>query len=216
MNARKIVGLMVMIGLIIAAVLVLVRLDVLPKKTYIDADFDIVTYVSSIDRDNDGLDDQSDLLQGVKDYIATNPKYKSKYYATGYPDDGYGVCTDVVAFGLLSAGYDLQQLVAQDIANHPGRYDITSPDANIDFRRVVNLLVYFQNNAINLTTDLEEIDQFQGGDIVVFKNHIGIISNWRNASKVPYLIHHAGVWQLHYEEDALKRQGAMLGHFRIS
>ena len=53
---------------------------------------------SSVDKDNDGIDDQTDILQGALDYVASRPKYKSKYYRTGYPNDGYGVCTDVVGF----------------------------------------------------------------------------------------------------------------------
>ena len=44
---------------------------------------------SSIDQDQDGIDDQIDILQGALDYVASAPKYKSKYYQTGYPDDGY-------------------------------------------------------------------------------------------------------------------------------
>ena len=43
------------------------------------------------DKDGDGIDDQADILQSALDYIAAKPKYKSKYYQTGYPDDGYGV-----------------------------------------------------------------------------------------------------------------------------
>ena len=35
---------------------------------------------SGTDQDNDGIDDQTDILQGALDYVATTPKYKSKYY----------------------------------------------------------------------------------------------------------------------------------------
>ena len=70
---------------------------------------------SSVDRDDDGVDDQLDILNGALTYVSTHPKYKSRYYATGYPDDGYGVCTDVVAYALKDAGYDLQVLVDADI-----------------------------------------------------------------------------------------------------
>ena len=71
------------------------------------------------DVDGDGIKDQTDILEGALAYVQTCPKYKSKYYSSGYPDDGYGVCTDVVAFGLKSAGFDLQALVDQDIKTHP-------------------------------------------------------------------------------------------------
>src|SRR5699024_5938503 len=76
-----------------------------------NADFGIADICSSVDRDGDGVDDQTDILQGARDYIASQPVYKNKYYSTGYPDDQYGVCMDVVANAMRSAGYDLMQLV---------------------------------------------------------------------------------------------------------
>lgn len=75
----------------------------------------IPQFHSSVDRDDDGVDDQLDILNGALAYVSTHPKYKSRYYETGYPDDGYGVCTDVVAYALKNAGYDLQELVDADI-----------------------------------------------------------------------------------------------------
>ena len=147
------------------------------QKQDSDNSFKIESYISSVDKDNDGIDDQTDILNNVKEYIKTKPKYESKYYATGYPNDEYGVCTDVVAKGLKGAGYDLMQLVNQDIINNRGRYNIEKIDINIDFRRVKNLDIYFKNNSISLTTDLSKIEEWQGGDIIVMKDHIGIISN---------------------------------------
>ena len=104
-------------------------------------DHDVEQVHSLVDKDGDGVDDQADILQGALEYIAERPKYKSKYYETGYPDDEYGVCTDVVANALKSAGYDLMELVQEDIAENPGDYPIEEPDRNIDFRRVENLKV---------------------------------------------------------------------------
>lgn len=52
-------------------------------------------------------------------YVETKPKYKSKYYANGYPDDDYRVCIDIVAFALRNAGYDLMELEQKDIAENP-------------------------------------------------------------------------------------------------
>ena len=90
----------------------------IPHKKYTNKDFNIKTYISSVDKDEDGIDDQTDILNNVRKYIASNPQYKSKYYETGYPDDQYGVCTDVVAFGLKDAGYDLMQLVNEHIESN--------------------------------------------------------------------------------------------------
>ena len=169
-----------------------------------------------MDKDGDGVDDQTDILDGAREYISTNPKYKSQYYNTGYPDDEYGVCTDVVANALRSAGYDLMELVDADIAANPQDYDIEEPDPNIDFRRVRNLDVYFTHTAIPLTTDIYDIDQWQGGDIVVFKKHIGIVSDKRNDDGVPYVIHHSNPFQAAYEEDILEKRDDLTAHYRIS
>lgn len=185
--------------------------SLLPKKAYSNEDFGISTYRSSKDYDQDGIDDQTDLLMGAREYVAKKPKYKSKYYASGYPDDEYGVCTDVVAQAFLHAGYDLRELVDEDIRANPEEYEISVVDKNIDFRRVKNLMVFFERNAQKLSVDKSQIDQWQGGDIVIFPHHIAIVSSKRNKQGVSYIIHHGG--QPVYEEDALARY-EIIGHYR--
>ena len=205
-----------LIILIIVVLYALYRFNYIPHKKYTNEDFNIKTYISKTDKDNDGIDDQTDILNNVRDYIKTNPKYKSKYYATGYPNDEYGVCTDVVAFGLKGAGYDLMNLVNEHIKSNRNLYDIDVIDKNIDFRRVQNLKVYLDNNAIALTNDINKIKEWQGGDIVVFKNHIGIVSDKRNKKGIPFIIHHANPYQRYYEEDILEYHNNIIGHYRIS
>lgn len=188
----------------------------LPGKKYSNEDFNIDTFIGYHDLDNDGLFDNEDILENAKAYIKTRPKYKSAYYSTGYPNDGYGVCTDVVAFALKDAGYDLMELVYEDREEHPENYADEPIDKNIDFRRVRNLIVYFENNTESLTTDIYDIDTWQGGDIVIFKNHIGIVSDSRNKNGVPYVIHHANPFQIFYEEDILESRSDIVGHFRMN
>ena len=195
---------------------VLYAFNYIPHKKYTNKDFNIKTYISSVDKDEDGIDDQTDILNDVRKYIASNPQYKSKYYEKGYPDDQYGVCTDVVAFGLKDAGYDLMQLVNEHIESNRNLYNIDVIDKNIDFRRVKNLKVYFDNNAISLTTDINQIEEWQGGDIVVFKNHIGIVSDKRNKKGITFVIHNANPYQSAYEEDILEYRDDIVGHYRIS
>jgi len=211
-----IVSIVILLLIISIEVYFLYKFNVIPHKKYTNDDFDIETYISSIDKDNDGVDDQSDILNNVRDYIASNPKYKSKYYSGGYSDDEYGVCTDVVANGLLGAGYDLMELVNIHIKDNADMYDIEKIDKNIDFRRVQNLKVYFKDTAISLTTDVSDIEEWQGGDIVIFAKHIGIVSDKRNKNGVPFLIHHANPYQIHYEEDVLEDRNDIVGHYRIS
>ncbi len=177
---------------------------------------EIEAYTSRVDKDGDGVDDQTDILQNAIEYIKTEPKYESRYYNSGYPDDGYGVCTDVVGYALLHSGYDLQKLVDEDIAAYPEDYNIDEADPKIDFRRVRNLRVFFSHTAISLTTDIYDIEEWQGGDIVVFEKHIGIVSDRRNQNGVPYVIHHSNPGQIRYEQDILENRSDITNHFRIS
>ena len=155
------------------------------------------------------------ILQEALNYVNTCPKYKSRYYQGGYPDDGYGTCTDVVGFALLNSGYDLRKRLHEDVLSHPERYDIETPDIDIDFRRVKNLIPYFENNAEVLTNDLSEIEEWAGGDLVIFRNHIGVVSDRRNAKGIPYVIHHTSPLQRRYEEDILENRDDLVLHVRV-
>ena len=216
MRKRYIILIIIFLVIIGTEVYILYEFNIIPHKKYSNDDFGINTYISSIDKDNDGIDDQTDILNNVREYIDSNPKYKSKYYAGGYSDDEYGVCSDVVVNGLRGAGYDLMELVNDHIINNRDMYDIDKVDKNIDFRRVRNLIVYFKNTAIELTTDVSDIKEWQGGDVVIFEKHIGIVSDKRNKNGVPFLIHHANPYQVHYEEDVLEGRDDIMGHYRIS
>lgn len=207
---------LILLTVIIIVVLILYRYNYIPHKKYTNEYFNIEQYKSKIDKDKDGIDDQTDILNNTREYIKTKPKYKSKYYETGYPNDEYGVCTDVVGNALKNAGYDLMELVNEDIKNNKEKYDIEVIDKNIDFRRVKNLKIFFKNNAINLSTDINKIEEWQGGDIIIFKNHIGIVSNKRNKKGIPFIIHNQSPYQSNYEEDILETRNDIVGHYRMS
>lgn len=210
---KKIIYFIFVLLFLVMITLILYMFNVIPHRQFTNEDFGIKTYKSSVDKDGDGIDDQTDFLQSVRNYIATKPKYKSKYYRTGYPDDGFGVCTDVIAFGLRGAGYDLMELVDADIRANKKMYQLDVVDKNIDFRRVNNLRIFFERNAKSLTTDLTDIKEWQGGDIIVFKTHIGVVSDKRNWRGIPFIIHNGG---LHFEEDILEYRTDIVGHFRMS
>lgn len=170
---------------------------------------------ATVDADSDGIPDNGDVLAAALAYIQIRPHYKSVYYPSGYPDDEHGVCTDVVAIACREAGYDLQALVAADVARRPEAYAIEIPDPAIDFRRTPNLKVFFDAHAQRLTSDARNISEWRGGDIVLYEGHIGIVSDRRNERGVPYLIHHSGPFQLRYEEDKLQSYGHIVGHYRL-
>ncbi len=216
---KRILIILIITFIIIASIITVYFIFQTNKRTYTDNDFNIETIISSTDYDNDGIDDYSDILQGAKIEAEKKTKYKSAYYAGGYPPDTEGVCTDMVWRALKNAGYLLKDMVDEDIKNNVDEYPRVNgkPDPNIDFRRVPNLKVYFERNQISLTTDLSKIEEWQQGDIVVFGNsHIGIISDKRNKNGIPYLLHNAG--QLLREEDVLEiynKYNPITGHYRM-
>lgn len=129
---------------------------------------------ATVDADADGIADNGDVLAAALAYIQTRPHYKSVYYPSGYPDYEHGVCTDVVAIACREAGYDLQALVAADVARRPEAYAIEIPDPAIDFRRTPNLKVFFDAHAQRLTSDARNISEWRGGDIVLYEGTSGL------------------------------------------
>ncbi len=162
---------------------------------------------SDIDKDNDGIDDYSDILEGAKKFIKDEPKYKSKYYDGGYPTDEYRVCTDLIWYALDNAGYDFKTLIDEDIKTNKDAYDSDVGDTNIDFRRVRNIKVYLDRNVRSLSL----YKDFNPGDIVVYKNHIAIVSDKVNKRKENYIIHQHAFYN--YEDDGLFRD-EIIGHYR--
>ncbi|TEB07676.1 hypothetical protein Psch_01231 [Pelotomaculum schinkii] len=154
------------------------------------------------DKDGDGIYDLDDIVQGARKDLEARPLYKDAYYAGGYPPENEGVCTDVIWRALQNAGYDLKRMMDRDIQAHPDDYPRVAgtPEPNIDFRRVPNQEAFFKKYAEQLTTeikpwDAENLKQWQGGDIVVFgppNDHVGVVSDKRQADGVPFLIHNAG------------------------
>ncbi len=191
------------------------QLNYVPHPSHSSEELGIERYQSPRDTDADGVDDQTDILESARAYVATRPRYQSRYYAGGWPDDDCGVCTDVVARALLGAGIDLRALVAADVGAHPEAYGIAAPDPDIDFRRTQVLTLYFERNAQVLTTDLSDVAAWQGGDVVMWEGHVGVVSDRRRSDGVPFVIHHWGPLQLRYEEDRLDDWGRIVGHYRL-
>lgn len=193
------------------------RVNINYKLFYTNADFNIEVLKSPVDGNNNGIDDYTDILLGAKIDAQNHPTYDSRYWANGYPPDNIGVCTDVIWRAFKNAGYNLRDMVSNDIKKYNKEiYKIKNPDRNIDFRRVPRLEKFFNKNATILTNDIYDIASWQAGDIVVFNHgHIGIISDKRNRKGIPYVIHNSG--QPEREEDILEKRSAkdpITGHFR--
>lgn len=200
------------------AVIITVLTAIIAKfadRTYSNEDFNIKRVYSPVDYNENGIDDYSDFLLGAKKDAENKPTYNGAYFEEGYPPDNIGVCTDVVWRAFKEGGYSLRMMVDKDIEKSPQDYpNVETRDSNIDFRRVKNLYVFFKKYAISLTTDINDIAEWQPGDIVIFKDnrHIGIVSDKRNKDGQPYIIHNGG--QPIREEDFLSKS-EVTSHFRF-
>ncbi len=196
----------------------LYNFNILPQKFYTAENFNIATIKSSVDYNNNGVDDYTDILLGARKDAENHPTYDSRYFGNGgYPPDNIGVCTDVVWRAFKNAGYSLRDMIDNDIKNNPDEYIyVENRDKNIDFRRVGNLDIFFKKYAQSLTLDINRIEEWQPGDIVVFGNeeHIGVASDKRNSKGQTYIIHNGG--QPNREEDFFKyNRMEIIGHYRF-
>jgi uncharacterized protein len=113
------------------------------------------------------------------------PAYVRIPYPGGDVPADTGVCTDEIIRSYRAVGIDLQKEVHEDMlqnfAAYPNkrRWLLAHPDANIDHRRVPNLMVFFQRKgeALAITNRAED---YSPGDLVTWDlggnvPHIGIV-----------------------------------------
>ena len=171
------------------------------------------------DFNGNGISDRDDFLAGAKKDAQNKPVYDDRYWENGYPPDNIGVCTDVIWRAFRNAGYSLRKMLDYDVHLRPESYpNISEPNNRIDFRRVVNLRVFFDEYAVSLTLDPARTEEWQAGDIVIFCNrtgrpsHIAMVSDLRREDGVSLIIHNGG--QEDREEDYLYKM-KIIGHYRF-
>lgn len=169
-----------------------------------------------------------DIVIAARAQIGITLQYRPAYEKIAYPNGDVprvrGVCTDVIVRALRDArGIDLQQEVHDDMQKLPSSYPRNwTPksqatirlDANIDHRRVPNLITYFARRKLSVTS-LNA--RYLPGDIVAWNlgsgmHHIGIVTDKKSASGVPLVVHNIGRGTL--EEDILNAY-KIIGHYRF-
>ncbi|MFA6528565.1 MAG: DUF1287 domain-containing protein [Candidatus Gracilibacteria bacterium] len=180
---------------------------------------------SSVDKDSDGLDDYTDIMEGARAQIGVVTEYDTGYYQDAYPPENSGVCADVIWRALEEAGYDLKEMLDADMALYPEDYtQDPAPDTNINFRRVRNIKVFLEKYAESLTIEVipwdeENLAEWQGGDIVSFDQiegglwHIAIVSDERRDDGVPLIIHNYG-YGVKENDYLLNWPTEITGHYR--
>lgn len=157
--------------------------------------------------------------------IARRPtKYDPAYVAIDYPGGDVapdrGVCTDVVIRAFRAQGFDLQRAVHEDMtadfAAYPDLWGLQQPDANIDHRRVPNLMAWFERHGdvLPITTDGAD---YWPGDVVTWDlgagwAHIGVVTTEPAPGSDRHLIaHHIGGPP---RVDDVLFEWPILGHYR--
>ena len=132
-------------------------------------------------------------------------RYDGSYRRIPYPGGDVpadvGVCTDVLVRAYRAAGVDLQRRVHEDMARafsaYPRTWGLSSPDPNIDHRRVPNLQTYFRRRGVALPVT-RAMSDYVPGDVVTWMlpgnlPHIGLVTDRRSADgERPLMVHNIG------------------------
>ncbi|TCC89352.1 DUF1287 domain-containing protein [Pedobacter frigiditerrae] len=130
--------------------------------------------------------------------VVYDPAYFKIPYPNGDVPAGKGVCTDVVIRAYRALGTDLQKNVHEDMKQnfklYPKDWGRKKPDANIDHRRVYNLMVFFKRKG-TVKSMTKNVDDYKPGDIVCWNlsgniSHIGLVVNKKSADGKRFLIVH--------------------------
>jgi uncharacterized protein YijF (DUF1287 family) len=138
-----------------------------------------------------------------------DPSYVQLRYPGGDVPTERGVCADVIVRAFRGGiGIDLQRELHEDMRAHfrayPRNWGLSAPDANIDHRRVPNLMTFFERRGKSTR------QPFATGDIVAWRlpgglYHIGIVAD------PPFVVHNIGRGA--QREDILFAY-PIIGHYR--
>ena len=134
--------------------------------------------------------------------VRYDPAYVRIQYPGGDVPADTGVCTDEIIRAYRAVGVDLQKEVHEDLEQNFSAYPrkwrwiLSKPDANIDHRRVPNLMIFFQRRGESLLTTSRPGD-YKPGDLVTYDlgggvPHIGIVVDRKGSSGAYMIVHNIG------------------------
>ena len=165
------------------------------------------------------------VIDGAIDQVGKTTSYDPSYQKIDYPNGDVpietGVCSDVIVRAFRKVGLDLQKDVHEDMKRnfsaYPTRWGLSGPDANIDHRRVPNLMTYFTRQGKSLPIS-DRSDNFLPGDIVTWdlglgSEHIGMVVNvWYKPSQRYLIVHNIGAGT---RMDDILFAWKITGHYRF-
>lgn len=178
-------------------------------------------------------DIQKEIVLQALELLNEDIEYRYQLYPdTGYPTDNVWISTDLISITLYNCGYDLMELIYDDMLKHKEDYPLDkkgrkTPIKYIDFRDVAFQEKFFSRNGLtSLPLEYEPDDEnrdflWQAGDIVYFRldeeNHDkdrgGFISPNTTDEGVPLVIMISPETNTLEEIDALQ-QYEIVGHYR--
>jgi uncharacterized protein YijF (DUF1287 family) len=190
------------------------------------------------DADNDGINNQKDIILGAKKQLEKPAKNifleegETNYYQGGDPPENLAISTDIIARAFLEAGFNLREMVYEDIKDNFDKYPIreiwgqTVCDPNIDYRRIQNLEIFFKRNAkasgiLFNSSDNDNLNSWLPGDVIFFdmdkdgfSDNVGIISDNTTRDGTPKVIYNYIDPGYTIEKNILKEK-IITGHYRF-
>jgi uncharacterized protein YijF (DUF1287 family) len=206
----------------------------LPRYRLIDMDNIGITG----DADNDDINNQKDIMLGAKKQLEEPAKNifleegEINYYQGGDPPEHLAISTDIVARAFLEAGFNLREMVYEDIRDNFDQYPIreiwgqTVCDPDIDYRRIQNLEIFFKRNAracgiLFNASDNDNLNSWLPGDVIFFdmdkdgfSDNVGIISDNTTRDGTPKVIYNYIDPGYTIEKNILKEK-IITGHYRF-
>ncbi len=157
----------------------------------------------------DITDVQKDIVLKTLGLLDSDIEYGYQVFPdTGYPTNNIWISTDVISMTLKECGYDLMELINEDMINHKEDYPLEdikgrkTPIKYSDFRDVFFQEQFFKRNALTTLPHEYDLDDenrdilWQPGDIVYFQfdednpyaDLGGFISPHTNEEGVPLVI----------------------------
>jgi uncharacterized protein YijF (DUF1287 family) len=139
-------------------------------------------------------------LDRTQQNVRYDPAYVSLTYPGGDVPVDTGVCTDEVIRAYRTLDIDLQKLVHEDMKRsfsaYPKLWGLTSPDKNIDHRRVPNLQAFFKRRGASLPITQTAAD-YLPGDLITCTvagklPHIAMVVPSPDGSETPWIVHNIG------------------------
>ncbi len=206
--------------------------DILPRYRSLDLD-----HIAISGLDPEWVEAAKKIVAGAKKQVDIQARNimllpeEPNYYQGGDPPQDIAMSTDIIARAYGHAGFDLRELVHQDIVSAFDQYPLRQlwgqryADPNIDYRRIQNMEVFFNRNAEALTTDFNpsnkrNLDQWLPGNVVFFDmsrdgftDNVGIISDNTTRAGIPKVIYNYS-FPGHTCEENILGQEKVTGHYR--